>query len=547
MGGTSPNVDYMKLTSVSVYVGSPHTNQVRVAVYQGGALDDPSGATLVYDFGLTSGSATDQFLTLSVVGDIDLAANEVTWIAVKGNDSGFDVTYQNSSAGAGDFQTARGRFESSGIFSNENTAYPSTFPAGGSFRDYWYSFYLTYMVEPPEEPDEPPSILKTEALSEQSTSSATFIDVPNSSLTVTPTRTDDVWLVFVSGVVVRSSSTAETAAEMRLLINGSEVDYWGHQVTPTTTPNGAGFLIFDWLTGVTGDQVIQPQYRAATGTTFVSSLRVVAAKLPRGADFQSVRSNSTVQTTGVNQQIQSLAFTPSSAGNYFVFGKASVQEAPGGSTAQVWVLGADSTQHPNSPSGVHYSNARDCWSPFSTAYRESLGSGAQTIGLRFTSSASGTEGSQHRYRKMMAFREDVWDLVQYDLAAAQTTTTSTSWVQKNSITVPAPPEEREYLVIQSMRISGDTTGSGRKAGLLVEDASLVLGTAHRINRDGSADQGYHHIAGLADVRTRSASFVCRNGGISYDGITLQAAESVIIVFRYPALEGPNSPFFGTVA
>jgi len=546
MGGTSPNVDYMKLTSVSVYVGSPHTNQVRVAVYQGGALDDPSGATLVYDFGLTSGSATDQFLTLSVVGDIDLAANEVTWIAVKGNDSGFDVVYQNSSAGAGDFQTARGRFESSGISSNENTAYPSTFPAGGSFSDFWYSFYLTYMVEPPDEPDEPSNILKTEALTEQSTSSGTFVDVPNSSLTVTPTRDEDVWLVFVSGVM-RSSSTAETSAEMRLLIDGSEVDYWGHQVDPTTTPNGAGFLIFDRITGVTGDQVIQPQFRAAAGTTYVSQLRVVAARLPHGADLQFARSNSTVQTTGVNQQIQALTFTPSSAGNYFVFGKASIQEAPGGSTAQIWVLGADSTQHPNSPSGVHYSNARDCWSPFSTAYRESLGSGSQTISLRFTSSASGTEGSQHRYRKLMTFREDVWDLVQYDLEAAQTTTTSTSYVQKNAITTTAPSEEREYLVIQSMRISGDTTGSGRKSGVIAEDSSAVLLTNHRISRNGSADQGYHHIAGVADVRTRSVSAICRNGGISPDGITLQAAESVIIVLRYPALQRWNSPFFGTVA
>ncbi|RJQ43511.1 MAG: hypothetical protein C4538_12085 [Nitrospiraceae bacterium] len=147
MGGTSPNVDGMKLKSVSVYVGNSHSSQVRVAVYQGGDLSSgPDGATLLCDAGATSGSGTNQFLTLTCPAGPLILKNAPLWVAVKGNDSGFAVQYSSSSANAGDFQTANGRFQSGGqVSTDESVAFPATWPSdSGTFSNYWYSYYLTY-------------------------------------------------------------------------------------------------------------------------------------------------------------------------------------------------------------------------------------------------------------------------------------------------------------------------------------------------------------------------------------------------------------------
>jgi hypothetical protein len=150
MGGSPPNADNMILRSASIRVGATHSNQVRIAVYQGGALaTGPDAATLLKDFGLTTGSATNTWLTLTHVGnDIDVNKTDPVWIAWKGNDSGFDIQYSASSADAGDFQTARGRYNSVAVSSDESTSYPSTWPSDtGAFADFWYSIYLTYEIK----------------------------------------------------------------------------------------------------------------------------------------------------------------------------------------------------------------------------------------------------------------------------------------------------------------------------------------------------------------------------------------------------------------
>jgi len=149
MGGTSPDKDGLLLKSVYVYCDTNHSSQVRLAVYEGGDLDDPSGATLLYDFGQTTGSATGEWLKLDVTGEVSITKNTPLWIAVKGNDTGFGVAYYSATGNEGDFQAGRGRFVSDGsVSSDESVAYPSTWPSdAGTFADFWYSFYLEYDIE----------------------------------------------------------------------------------------------------------------------------------------------------------------------------------------------------------------------------------------------------------------------------------------------------------------------------------------------------------------------------------------------------------------
>lgn len=392
-----------------------------------------------------------------------------------------------------------------------------------------------------------PNVYKTEQLTEQSTTSATFIDVPGASVTFTPGSTGEVWVAFVSGVM-RSSSTAEESIEVRLTINGTEEDLCGHQNNAATSPNGGGFVMFERITGTTASQTVKLQYRAVAGTSYVDDVRVVVAKIPAGADVQYDATDAITEVTGTVVTTCTLSWTPSSAGDYIVLGRLSHREYPGGTTSRSWFqdTGATPLYHPESPTLIGSNNARDCWNPTFCAWRTTLTATAKTMYGSFRSSNNGIEASQYRYAKLMAFRADVFDANYYSLSETQSTTTSTSFQTKNSLAVPAPPTAREFLTIRNARISADDTGTtARRTAEFRRAGAALLQTNLRINRNGSNEQGYHNMAGVVDARMESGAITYANGYLSPDSVTAQIAESSIICLRYPS--GDNAPFFGMIA
>ncbi|MCW4001640.1 MAG: hypothetical protein NWE97_00410 [Candidatus Bathyarchaeota archaeon] len=140
MGGTSPDVDNMTLTSISVWWGGTGTG--RLAVYQGGALDNLTGATLVWDAGEVAIPATAGWVTISG-GSASLAKNEVTWIAWKCDDA--DYYYETSWDSASDFQSARGRAELTAEGVDSTDVWDATIGTF-SFGTYWYDMYINYTV-----------------------------------------------------------------------------------------------------------------------------------------------------------------------------------------------------------------------------------------------------------------------------------------------------------------------------------------------------------------------------------------------------------------
>lgn len=144
MGGISPNVDSMKLSSISIYLGA-QTGNVRLAVYTGGTLNNPSSATLLWDAGTVNPNGTAGLYTINhPSGGVDWPKNTVTWLAWK-RDTGVRVYYSTSNANAGDFQTGRGR-NNNNFSRNPNTAFPGTYGNTGSFGNAWYSIFATYSV-----------------------------------------------------------------------------------------------------------------------------------------------------------------------------------------------------------------------------------------------------------------------------------------------------------------------------------------------------------------------------------------------------------------
>ncbi|MCP5091447.1 MAG: LamG domain-containing protein, partial [Gammaproteobacteria bacterium] len=144
MGGVSPNVDGMKLTSLSIYLGA-QTGDVRLAVYTGGSLNNPSSATLLWDAGTVNPNGIGGLYTINHPGGgVDWPKNTVTWLAWKRNTQ-VRVYYSTSSANAGDFQTGRGR-NNNNFSRNPNTPFPATYGTTGSFGNAWYSIFATYTV-----------------------------------------------------------------------------------------------------------------------------------------------------------------------------------------------------------------------------------------------------------------------------------------------------------------------------------------------------------------------------------------------------------------
>jgi hypothetical protein len=156
------------------------------------------------------------------------------------------------------------------------------------------------------------------------------------------------------------------------------------------------------------------------------------------------------------------------------------------------------------------------------------------IALGAPQSIRGGLPSTWSHRKIMAFRADAFEWTGYAESLAAETTTSTIFVPKTELTSEPPPDLRSFVSIQSMRISGVSSPDARKAGELRANGLPLLATSHKINRTSEDATGYHHVAGVVDLNTSGASLLYQNGFHSPDGISVRAAESVIILLRLPA-------------
>lgn len=165
IGGLFPSTP-KNLTGISVRIDSLHNEQLRLAVYSGGTLESPDGATLLHDFGVTTGTLRYGWLEASGA-NVVIPPNQPLWACCKADAGGTTIGYGGYTGQAGNFQIARGGYTVTGgqIESNENTPWPENVPVTtGNFTDEWYSFKIIFK--------EPELSVSSEAVSEISTISA---------------------------------------------------------------------------------------------------------------------------------------------------------------------------------------------------------------------------------------------------------------------------------------------------------------------------------------------------------------------------------------
>ncbi len=143
IGGDGP-AGAQQITSINLYgFMTSGTGDVRLGVYTGGTLTDPSGASLLWDAGKVTLGVTEQAYQITHSG-VSLPGGQVLWLAWRTGVSALRFKGSTSSVDAGDFQSARGRFNTTLTPVDENTAFPSSLgdQSGGSFGNFWYSLWL---------------------------------------------------------------------------------------------------------------------------------------------------------------------------------------------------------------------------------------------------------------------------------------------------------------------------------------------------------------------------------------------------------------------
>ena len=143
---------------------------------------------------------------------------------------------------------------------------------------------------------------------------------------------------------------------------------------------------------------------------------------------------------------------------------------------------------------------------------------------------SGVFPSTFRFRKLAAVRADAWTNVRV-ADAGETVRTDGPYTVAATLTLG--PTTAERLVLQSVRVAGASDAAARRRGEARINDRVLVSTGHRIDRDATDQNGYHHIAGLAYAATASVSQTYEVGISSPDGINVNGADARIVVLDFP--------------
>ncbi len=364
-----------------------------------------------------------------------------------------------------------------------------------------------------------------------STSSTTFTDVPGATLAFTPSSASDVWILLLSGRLRSTWTTSdEIAAETRYLVNGTErglISIRNHGANA-----GGAFAHFDRVTGTTALQVVTVQLRDAKATATLDNVQIIAFRLPPGADFQFAETSGLQSVPAlVWTSMQSLTFTPASAGNYLVMAVSSGRESPDVSTLAVrfqdpagafWPV--DDLPLPIDPRRGQFENGRTGWPPFLLARVQNLTAAAKTYSIEAQGDALGAE---IRDTRIMAFRTDVFDNAQSIETIAMTTTTSTTPVVKSTLNTATPPAAQDHIIIQSLLVDADSSSTDeRRAGFERNDS--VVASYGLVSTNNEFESSY----AFFDAVTTASSMKLENTfSTSNAAYIVEGKESVIHVLR----------------
>jgi phage-related protein len=122
-------------------------NDIRLAIYQGSAVNTPYNASLFYDLGKMSVPVANTWYTKTIPTALQPEMSPyVYWIAIKAGGVTNQWTYTTGAAYVEDFPSAVGLLVNGSMNSSPSVAFEATVPTGNSeaFPREWPSMYLIY-------------------------------------------------------------------------------------------------------------------------------------------------------------------------------------------------------------------------------------------------------------------------------------------------------------------------------------------------------------------------------------------------------------------
>lgn len=216
------------------------------------------------------------------------------------------------------------------------------------------------------------------------TDTPTFSEVAFASLE--PDAADRI--VFVSGTL---AGDQRATVGLELALDETVIDEFGHEVRGPATDRGPGFVTFEVVPADAASRRLSVRLRSSAGAGRVRDLRIIAARVPPGADLSFISRDAEPERTGYDVVLDRLDIPAEQAGRYLILAKMSLTERPGNSTAQGWLELPDRRRQPVDERGASFSASREPLSPLFTAAVLDVAEGGSSVRLKGHS--SGTEFS----------------------------------------------------------------------------------------------------------------------------------------------------------
>ena len=402
----------------------------------------------------------------------------------------------------------------------------STISASGEDNGYYLYYDNSGAVSPPTNTPSSRYYI-AEDLTETQTSSTTYAN--KVTLQFTPSATTEQYVVIATWRQrhVGGLGSIADAGESRIALNGtartgtSEISY---KMSGNVWKTAQAILK---ITGVVAQQTVAIEFSANGGTDAIDNARIVVFMIPdpSNADIQYVE-DLPITTDSVNPaDALTVTFTPTSAGDYIWMVNGFVHEGPG-TGSQGGLLAEDETGADQQHSDESYTAQGDPFVPLVHFEQRNLAASSQTFTIRHQPDT--TPGGERQGLTQLLFRSDVFDLVEFASATADTSTTSSSYQSKNSLTTASVGSDRDYVYLAVMGmyngvndITLSTFGEFRLDAVQQLEEEVAIGRTQNDRQIGWSDAERGTGNRIIDSRYRAES-----------GQTTHALYAQILSLRY---------------
>jgi len=339
--------------------------------------------------------------------------------------------------------------------------------AAGSDAGYYLYYGYASATSPPTDTLSSRYFLAQD-LTGGSTSSTTYATIE--TLTFTPSSTSEHWVVVATW---RQQDPGAGGSQQvlgwgRISLNGSPrtgTDDITFEMSDNTWKTFHAFLK---VTGTTAQQTVTIDFRAQGGTDAWDDARIMAFMIPDppNADIQyddsqlaTVTDKVSVDTVCEYIDSQTLSFSPSSAGDYIWLANGFMHEGPGGASCGGLYATDEGGNDQQKSSETYISTSPEGFVPLVHFEKRTLTTGTKNFKIRHRPDPDITKGSDRQGLTQLLFRADVFDAVETADSATQSTTTSTSYQTKATLTTATQSAAHDYVYLVSMMQDDASGGS----------------------------------------------------------------------------------------